>query len=64
MIRTNAILTIFELLIVENIKVFFWQFMVEAPKSFIVLDVNGIFKHTQLNQYFKNYFQHNTVEIF
>ena len=44
--RTNKILTVFELFILENIKELFRQLRLEAPKSFIVLDANDVRKYT------------------
>ena len=44
--RTNKILTVFELFILENIKELFRQLRLEAPKSFIVLDANDVRTYT------------------
>ena len=46
LIRTNEILTVFELFVLENIKEPFRQLTSEAPKSFIVLDANDVGTYT------------------
>ena len=45
-LKTKEILTVFELFIVENIKERFGQLRLKPPKSFIVLDVNGLGTYT------------------
>ena len=46
LLRTNEILTVFELFIFENIKELFRQLRSEAPKSFIMLDSNDMGTYT------------------
>ena len=46
LLRTNEILTVFELFVLENIKELFRQLKSEAPKSFIVLDANDVGTYT------------------
>ena len=42
LLRTNEILTVFQLFVLENINELFWQLRSEAPRSFIVLDANDV----------------------
>ena len=46
LLRTNKILTVFELFVLENIKELFRQLRSEAPESFIVLDANDVGTYT------------------
>ena len=46
LLRTNEILTVFELFIFENIKELFRQLRSEAPKSFIKLNTDDVGRYT------------------